>query len=167
MLNIIWRSEMKSLLALWLCLLCSAAMAQQGTAVSLAPSDLQGTSFSCYTTPAVGAVTACSINVPANQHAYINFLQVGVCFDNNGAVAGNLAQGTFGSTNLNGWQQQISFLGGAAATSTGIVPSCTYVGGLRSHPLVSAAGPVTATITTPTTNAHLSYPINVEYYLAQ
>jgi hypothetical protein len=154
--------------ALCLTLLPYAAMAQQGTPVSPAPSDLQASTFVCATTPAVSAQSTCTITVPSNQHAYINFLQVGAC-SNYGATAVSQPQLTFTSTNLNGWTQQIDapFNGGTALSTTSIFQGCIYAGGARIHPLVSAAGPLSVTVVSPASQAATSYPINIEYYLAQ
>jgi hypothetical protein len=161
--------DLRALLAALFCLAASAAYGQQGPLVSLGPSDTQASTSLCATAPAVNATQAagtCTINVNANQHLYINYLQVGVCGDN-AAVVANTPQLAFTSTNLNGWTQQFSFLQGATAGTTGIFISCQFIGGVKSHPLVSAAGPVSVTIVPPAQQAHSSYPINVEGYFAQ
>jgi hypothetical protein len=155
--------------ALCLMFLPCAAMAQQGTPVSPAPSDLQGSTGVCATAPVVNATQAagtCTISVPANQHLYINFLQVGACVDDTTNLT-NTPQLAFTSTNLNGWTQQFSVLMGGTVGTTGAYQACIFMGGPRGHPLVSAAGPVSVTILPPAQQAHTSYPINVEYYLAQ
>jgi hypothetical protein len=145
-----------------------AAQAQVGPTVSQGPSDLQGSTGVCATAPAINAQSTCTITVPANQHAYINFLQVGACADY-AAAATSAPQLAFTSTNLNGWTQQVDapFNGGTALSTTSIFQGCSYVGGMRIHPLVSAAGPVSVTVVSPAAQAHTSYPINIEYYLAQ
>lgn len=145
------------------------AHAQQGPPASLGPTDLQASTSLCATAPVVNATQAagtCTIQVNANQHLYINYLQVGACTDNT-ANAVNTPQLAFTSTNLNGWTQQFSYLQGGTAGTVGSFPSCLFMGGARSHPLVSATGPVAVTIVPPAQQAHSSYPINVEGYFAQ
>jgi len=150
-------------------MLAPEALGQTGPTVSAGPTDLQASTGGCYTAPAVNATVAagtCTIAVPANQHLYINFLQVGVCTDNT-TNAVNTPQLAFTSTNLNGWTQQFSWLQGATIGTTGDFTTCQFIGGPRTHPLVSAAGPLNVTIVPPAQQAHSSYPINAEYYLAQ
>lgn len=156
---------MKSLiLAALLCLAALPALAQQGPLVSPAQTDLLGSSGVCATAPASNATSTCTITVPANQHAYINFLQVGACGD---GTAGSAQQLAFTSTNLNGWTQQLSWAAGTVPTTTSAALTCVFLGGPRTHPLVSAAGPVSVTIVSPAATGHVSWPINVEYFLAQ
>jgi hypothetical protein len=156
----------KWILTALLCFGLAQAVAQTGPLVSIAPTDLLGSTLQCNLAAAINTQNTCTINVGSNQHAYINYLLVGVCGDSTTNTV-NTAQGVFTSTNLNGWQQQFSFLQGATIGTPGVFTSCQYIGGLRTHPLMSVAGPATVTIVSPAGQAHSSYPINVEYYLAQ
>jgi hypothetical protein len=142
------------------------AQAQTGPLVSAGPSDTQASTFFAGNAPLINTNASISISVPANQHAYINYLQVGVCGDGTAAL-GTAANVAFTSTNLGGWTQQLSLLQ-SATIGTGVINLCAFnPGPARTHPLVSGAGPVTVTIVPPTADAHASFPINVEYYLAQ
>jgi len=144
-----------------------AAQAQTGPSVSLAPSDLQGSTYFSGSAGAVNTQTTTSIVVPANQHAYINYLQVGICGDNTANIA-SLANGAFTSTNLGGWTQGLSFYQATAVATTSDAVACQFApGAARTHPLVSAAGPVTVTVVSPAAITHAGFEVNIEYYLAQ
>lgn len=155
---------------LWLLLFLvwvSAAQAQTGPIVSLGGSDSQASTLFAGSSPAVNTNASISIVVPANQHAYINYLQVGICGDNTANIA-NAANVAFTSTNLGGWTQGLSFYQATAVATTSDAVACAFApGAARTHPLISAAGPVTVTIVPPAAIVHAAFPINVEYYLAQ
>lgn len=143
------------------------AYAQTGPIVSPGPSDTQGSTSFAGVAGAINTQTTTSIVVGANQHAYINLLQVGVCGDNTANIA-NVANAAFTSTNLGGWTQGISFYQATAVATTSDAVGCTFApGAARTKPLISAPGPVTVTIVSPAAVAHAGFETNVEYYLAQ
>lgn len=150
---------MKFLTAVLAALLFSlGAHAQTGPFVSQGPTPTQGSSGVCAVAPAINTQSTCTINVPGNQHAYINYLSVTGCSN---ATASSAVQQAFTSTNLNGWTAQISV---SAATS---LPTCVTVGGARAQPMMSSAGPVTVTVVTPAAATNISWSYDIEYYLAQ
>jgi hypothetical protein len=156
-------------LSLSLCALAFSAglaFAQQAP-VQQAPTRLDASTGVCALAGAVNQTQAagtCTVTPPAGQYVYFNYMQVGACQDGTASISG--IQLNFTSTNLNGWVQETSTLSAATITTNPFVNLCAYVGGALTAPLKSAAAGTAVTIVPPAQTAHMSFPINLNYYFA-